>query len=88
MSPADSLTGHCHCLGGVAVHSLPGDRVCTQDTITGEGLGLLKGISSLGMHGFSDEAIAAAEGLDLPVARRRYTHYGAFETSFVEREDF
>ena len=47
-------------------------------------MGLLKGISSLGMHGFSDEAIAAAESLGLPVARRTYTHYGAFDTSFVE----
>jgi len=40
------------------------------------------------MHGFSDEAIAAAESLGLPVAKRTYTHYVAFETSFVERKDF
>ena len=37
------------------------------------------------MYGCSDEAIAAAESLGLPVARRRYTHYGAVDTSFVER---
>ena len=60
---------------------------CTQATITGEGLEHLKGISRLGMHECTDEAIAAAESLDLPVARREYTHYGAFDTSFVEKEE-
>jgi hypothetical protein len=39
------------------------------------------------MAGCSDEAIAAAESLSLPVASRRYTRYGAFDTSFVEREE-
>jgi hypothetical protein len=38
------------------------------------------------MAGCSDEAIAAAaESLGLPVARRRYTRYEAFDTSFVEK---
>jgi hypothetical protein len=44
----------------------------------------LKGISRLGMFRCTDEAIAAAESLGLPVARREYTHYGAFDTSFVK----
>jgi hypothetical protein len=39
------------------------------------------------MYGCTDEAIAAAESLGLPVARRAYTHYGAFDTSFVEKEE-
>ncbi len=39
------------------------------------------------MAGCSDEAIAAAESLGLPVARRSYTHNGAFDTSFVEEEE-
>ena len=37
------------------------------------------------MAGCSDEAIAAAESLGLTVARRRYTRYEAFDTSFVEK---
>jgi hypothetical protein len=54
-------------------------------TITGVGLEHLKGISRLDMLFCRDEAIAAAESLGLPVARRAYTHYGAFETSFVKK---
>ncbi len=46
---------------------------------------LLPGISRLGMAGCTDESIAAAESLGLPVARRGYTRYGAFDTSFVQR---
>ena len=65
------------------IHSL--DMLgCTQATITGAGLEHLKGISRLGMVDCTDEAIAAAESLDLPVAKRKYTHYGALNTSFVE----
>ena len=60
---------------------------CTQATITGAGLEHLKGISRLGMYLCTDEAIAAAESLGLPIARRMYTHYGAFDTSFVEKEE-
>ena len=67
------------------IHSLVMES-CTQDTITGAGLEHLKGISRLGMDGCTDEAIAVAESLGLPVARREYTHYGAFDTSFVELE--
>ena len=44
----------------------------------------LIGISRLGMVVCTEEAIAAAESLDLPVAKRKYTHYGALNTSFVE----
>jgi hypothetical protein len=58
---------------------------CTQITITGAGLEHLKGISRLGMHGCRAEALAAAESLGLPIAKRRFTRYGAFDTSFVER---
>ena len=47
----------------------------------------LRGISRLGMYGCTDGAIAVAESLGLPVARRVYTRYGAFDTSFVEREE-
>jgi hypothetical protein len=47
----------------------------------------LKGISRLGMYCCTDDAIAAAESQGLPVARRVYTRYGAFDTSFVEREE-
>ena len=39
------------------------------------------------MYGCSDEAIAAAESLGLPVAKRMYTHFGAFDTSFVEKKE-
>jgi hypothetical protein len=46
----------------------------------------LKGISRLGMYGCTDEAVAAADSLGLPAARRGYTRYGAFDTSFVESE--
>jgi hypothetical protein len=60
---------------------------CTQATITGAGLEHLKGISRLVMHLCADEAIAAAESLGLPVAKRRYTYYGAFDTSFVQTEE-
>ena len=59
---------------------------CTQATITGEGLEHLRGISRLGMHHCRVEAIAAAESLGLPVARREYTYYGAFDPFFVESE--
>jgi hypothetical protein len=65
------------------IHSLV-MQWCNQASITGTGLEHLKGISRLGMHGSSDEAIAAAESLGLPVARRPYTHLGSFDTSFVE----
>jgi hypothetical protein len=68
------------------IHSLVMEN-CTQATISGTGLEHLKGISRLGMYGCTDEAIAAAESLGLPVARRHFTFYGAFDTSFVERED-
>jgi len=74
------------------IHSLVMES-CTQDTTTGAGLEHLKGISRLGMNSCSDEAIAAAEslglpvGLGLPVAMRENTHYGAFDTSFVEEDD-
>ena len=54
------------------IHSLVMDE-CTQATITGAGLEHLKGISRLGMANCADEAIAAAESLGLPVAKRRYT---------------
>jgi hypothetical protein len=57
---------------------------CNQATITGAGLEHLRGISRLGMYGCTDEAIAVAESLGLPVAKRGYTHYGAFDTSFAE----
>jgi hypothetical protein len=67
------------------IHSLVME-ICTQATITGTGLEHLKGISRLGMYGCTDEAIAAAESLGLPVTRRAYTHYGAFDISFVEKE--
>ena len=60
---------------------------CDQAIITGAGLEHLKGVSRLGMAGCSDEAIAAAESLGLPVARLMYTRYGAFDTSFVEKEE-
>ena len=53
----------------------------------GAGLKHLKGISRLGMYHCTDEAVAAAEGLGLPVARRMYTRYGAFDPSFVEKEE-
>ena len=59
---------------------------CNQATITGAGLEHLKGISRLGMYRCRAEAIAAAESLGLPVAKRVYTHYGAFDTCFVEQE--
>ena len=65
------------------IHSLVIEG-CTQATITGVRLEHLKGISRLGMFLCRDEAIAAAGSLGLPVARRRYTRYGAFDTSFVE----
>jgi hypothetical protein len=39
------------------------------------------------MAGCSDEAIAAAESLGLPVAKREYTRNGAFDTSFMEKEE-
>ena len=47
----------------------------------------LKSISRLGMFRCTNEAIAAAESLGLPVARCMYTHYGAFDTSFVQTEE-
>jgi hypothetical protein len=59
---------------------------CNQASITGAGLEHLKGITRLGMWRCSDEAKAAAESLGLPVARRVYSRYGAFETSFIEVE--
>ena len=68
------------------IHSLVMEN-CTQATITGAGLEHLIGISRLGMVVCTEEAIAAAESLDLPVARREYTHYGAFDTSCVEKEE-
>ena len=57
---------------------------CDQATITEAGLAHLVGVTHLGMYRCSEGAIAAAEGLGLPVAKRMYTHYGAFDTSFVE----
>ena len=68
------------------IHSLV-MQWCRQATITGSGLEHLKGICRLGMYHCTDEAIAAAESLGLPVARRPYTRYGAFDTSFVEMEE-
>jgi len=68
------------------IHSLD-MHCCRQVTITGAGFEHLKGISRLGMHGCRDEAIAAAESLGFPVERRAYTHYGAFDASFVKEEE-
>ena len=67
------------------IHSLCMEE-CVQVTSTGAGLGLLVGITNLNMAGCSEEAIAAAESLGLPVARREYTRYGPFDSSFVERQ--
>ncbi len=61
---------------------------CTQATITGAGSEHLIGISRLGMAGCRADAVAAAERLGLPVAKRRYTRYGAFDTFFVEEGPF
>jgi hypothetical protein len=58
---------------------------CRQLTITGAGLEHLRGISRLGMYNCRAKAIAAAESLGLPTAKREYTRYGAFDTSFVEK---
>ena len=67
------------------IHSL-GMELCSQATITEAGLAHLVGIANLGMRDCSETAIAAAEDLGLPVARRSYTRYGPFDSSFVERD--
>jgi hypothetical protein len=65
--PAISDAAFVHLRG---IHTLVIEG-CWQATLTGAGLAHLQGIRALGMRGCSDDLVAAARGLGLPVSTRR-----------------
>ena len=58
------------------IHTLVIDR-CNQATITGATFSCLKGVFLMGMSGCSDDVIAVAQSLGLPL-RTQHGAYGAF----------
>ena len=62
-------------------------EACDQATITGAAFAHIKGIHALGMHDCSDEQVATARSLGLPVNTRECTSFGAFHNTFDEREE-
>ena len=59
---------------------------CNQATITGAGFAHLKGTRALGMYRCSDEQVATARSLGLPVNTLNCTSAGGLHYTFDERE--
>ena len=76
----DAAFAHLH-----GIHTLVIEG-CTPDTITGAGFAHLKGIHALGMCECSDEQVATARSLGLPVNTRDGTSWGGLHFTFDERE--
>ncbi len=60
---------------------------CRQATITGVTFARLKGIHALGMKRCSDELVASARSLGLPVNTRGCTSVGGLHYTFDERAE-
>ena len=58
---------------------------CNPGTITGATFTHLKGIHALGMFACSDEQVATARSLGLPVHTRDCTSFGSLHYTFDER---